>query len=268
MIALFFATAVAGDCPVGDPIDRTVDDLEASFELAEETFVGNPDRFGRVVSGPVKITAGCLAEPITVELAARYHRLYAIHQDPSGKFGLDSGVVAASFRAARALEPAYTFPDDLLPPSHGLRAAWDALPPETPATERVRAPRHGQLWFDGTPGLERPTSAATFLQWTDATQAVVLSAYVPAGAPLPDYPRVPVLRRGLTAGAIGTGVVATGLYTGALIAEARLKGPDPPRDLDRLRALERTNHGLFLGSVSSAAVAVGLGVSALLVGER
>lgn len=267
MIFLLVEAALAGECPEGDPLVATNAQVTEALDAAEAKFPADADRFVKLM-GPVRVTAGCLTEPIQAAVAARYHRLYALQRDPAGKFGLESSLVAGSLKAARALDSAYEFPPALLADGHPLRDAYAKLPPELPDVQRVPAPREGKLLFDGTASLDRPVDVATFYQRTDASGAIVESTYLATGAPLPSYEVDPVKRRRLGISALATGALAAGLYTGALVTEAQFNNPDRAASLGDLESMQSTNRALFGASIGFGLTAGGLGLAAFLVGAQ
>lgn len=261
------ASALASDCPSTDAHDRSLADVTAAMEAAEAMFTTNIERFARLMA-PVRVTVGCLAAPMTPELAARYHRLYALQRDPSGRFGADSVAVAGSLRAARVLDPTFTFSDDLLPPGHPMRDAHDKMPPDPGPTERAKAPREGELWFDGSPSRERPVGAATVFQLVGPDLQARTTVYLPADAILPEYPLDPVLRRSLSRGAAAAALLAAAAWSGALATEARFDAGGASLPSAEAKKLRSTNNALFVAALSGGAVAVGLGAGAVAVGQR
>lgn len=267
MIALLLSVAWASDCPTTDAHDRSLADVEAAMEAAEAVFTSNVGRFGKLMV-PVRVTVGCAAVPISPELAARYHRLYALQRDPSGRFGVESAAVLGSLRAARSLEPTFDFDASLLSAGHPMRAAYETTPPDRGATQRVKAPAEGTLWFDGAPSRERPLETATVFQHVADDGAALTTVYLPADAPLPEYALDPVLRRGLTRGALAAGAVAAASWGGALATEARFSAQGTALGPEEAKALRNGNRALFGVAVSSASIAVGLGAGAVVVGPR
>ncbi|TNE86086.1 MAG: hypothetical protein EP330_23285 [Deltaproteobacteria bacterium] len=178
------SAAWAGDCP--DPASLGTDAAAAESRLAEaealypviyEQVAELPELAPWVIDG-----VSCLREPASPQLAARYHRFRALNTDPLG--GLGDAVrtqARASLGAAWRLDPEHV---STLPGDHGHRTAITG----EPTSEAAPTPEVGALFFDGAETTDRPTASATFFQRTDASGAVVDSAYLYPGQALPAYP--------------------------------------------------------------------------------
>ena len=232
----------------------------------------------------------CLMEPVDPELAALVHRMRGL-----GAFiERDQDRARQAFAAARVLEPAYSWPESLIPWGHPLLGMYQALSVEDAAFETVPAPSSGWVYMDGRPSEPRPLLWPTILQVSDAEGAVQLSSYLWPGDDLPEYsvelvsnpvvpPPVPVAsddpelpvtvaatsttvrtgpRPALLAAAGGAAVASGVLYALAARSSGEYWDPATPySDLDGVRG--RTN-GLVLASAGAAGLALGSGVVAFL----
>ncbi len=112
-------------------------EVGTAFERAEGSFrdlddAGFRDRFNELAG----ILLPCTGDLVPPPLAARYHRLMAIHL-----YGLgDRDGAVDSIRAARWTADGDALPADLLAPTHELTEAA-AADPEPPKTQRVPEPR-------------------------------------------------------------------------------------------------------------------------------
>jgi len=182
MLAGVFASAVqaqAADCP--DP--RSTSDLRASLERAQATFAElDVAGFADAVSRAER-DLPCVNDTVSRSLAAEYHRFVGlkafVDQDPATS--------TLSFAAARAIEPAYRFPESFIPPGNPIIEEYDAVDISAGAHTAVAAPVSGTLRFDGREELQRPDAWPTVVQLVSDTGAVTWTAYVRQGQPLPAY---------------------------------------------------------------------------------
>ena len=267
LLAALPVTAFAGDCPEGVELNKTAEVVEPLMGAAESVIAEQDARKLKGRMSAVKSEVGCLGEVAPPLLAARYHRLRAVQTDPLGVTD-DNPALLGALRTAKALDPEYAFPAELLPADHSVRLAYDTVAADELVTERVRAPRAGSLAFDGTEGLDRPANGATLFQRLDEEGAVVETAWVSRGEPLPTYEVKPVLRNSLLATTVGLALGAGGLYAGALIGEKRVLDEDQSRSLDELESMRRRTNAMFISSIGIALVAGGAGVGAAMVGPR
>ncbi len=217
----------------------------------------------------------CTTDPIPRALAARVHRMTGLDRFVAR----DEERARIAFAAARAIEPGYQFPPELLPEGHPAQTLYQALPPRG-ASVRVARPAAGTLLFDGIESLDRPTERPTVLQRLDDAGVVAETLYLwPEDAPgwlMPEQP-APVARSRHGAdqrsqrvtgwSLIGT-AVAAGLSSAALYRVAREESTvywdpqTPAGELDALRDRVNTHQGLALGA---AALGLGAGVGATVV---
>lgn len=255
-LLLWWTPLAAGqDClrPVGtDEFLVTLDQAEAAFvDLEEDRFLDGMQR--------ASLLLPCLDDGLPEVTAARYHRAQGLLLYTTDREEL----ALEAFRAARALDPDYRFPEAMFPEGHALRAAYDALPTEDPTWAPPR-PRDGRLAFDGRDG-RRPTDRPTLFQHLDDGGAALSTRYVRPSEPLPPYPATPRRRQRLLA--VGAGALATGaaLYGGAWAARSSFYGAEDPTlaDLQRQRAI---TNGLWGGSLAASTLGA-LTVTLAVVGE-
>lgn len=204
----------------------------------------------------------CLTEVAPPAFAARYHRMIALRTWGTG----DVERASWSMQAARTLDPAYAFPDELLAPNHDLRLAYATLPVGTGPTHHPARPRGGRLWFDGL-GPDGPTDRATLVQ-VQARDGSLQTRLLRPGDALPPYDAVPRSRNALLAvsGALLAG--AAGFYGAAWATHGAFYAPDARHDvadLERIAARSQVYTGLAVGA---AAIGLGAGGSALIWVDR
>lgn len=277
MWLLFLQAAFAG-CPA------TTGDLVASVEAAEAAFGALDVAAFRAATNKVTAEANCLADSASRPVVARLHRIEGLRAFVDG----DAARADQAFAAARAIEPAYVFPEALVPEGHPVRVRYTALTPQAGSTTALPSPTSGYLTLDARSSRDLPADRPTLLQVVGDDGAVRASAYLWPGDPPPVYaasavatgapppPTDPVppptttkARKGpnlplaVAAGASlavagGTMGLAAGSHAAYYADDAR------PAELDGLRA--RTN-GLYLTSVGTGVLGVGLGVGAVLAGR-
>jgi hypothetical protein len=267
--------------------------LRDAAERAQEAFgATRVDEFQAAIA-ELDGLVPCLMEPVDPELAALVHRMKGL----ASFIQRDQDRAREAFAAARALEPDYAWPEELIPWGHPLLGLYRALSVEEAAFDSVPSPSAGWVYMDGRPSEPRPLEWPVILQVSDSEGAIHLSSYLWPGDPLPDYglelaeaptatpvpvpepvpvaePELPVsvaatsttVRTGpRPAWLVGAGAAA--VTSGVLYAlAARSHGEywdeqTPYTELDAARG--RTN-GLVLASAGAAGVALGTGVVAFL----
>ena len=253
----------------GCAVSATPAEIDAQLAAAEAAYSAlDPSAFV-VATDHVALLQPCLDAVVAPAVAARWHRVTALKLYGQGD---EAGAVAA-MRAARVLEPAYVWSDDLLP-AGPLRALFDAAPTEDRA-RAVPVPRDGALAFDGTVTRLRPLERASVVQLLDVSGRVTSTAWISVDGPLPAYAAVPRTRNRLL---VGAGVAATGAlatYAGSWAARSSFQTwtPDPstadPAAAEaKLASLRGTANGLAIGAIAFGVVAAGGAVGAVIVGER
>lgn len=262
---LLAAAASAADCPV--PVAANA--LLARLDAAEDAYADlDVDAF-TTAADAVALELPCLEEPVTIELAARVHRIRALLQ-----WG-DANEAAArrSLAALKRITPAETLPVDLVPSGHALHQAlaqadattWDVVP----------EPVEGDtLSFDGTPGA-RPAHQPTIAQHLRGEE-VDWTVLLAPDAALPEYDarRAAADRRSPTTALLltsaGSAVAAGAAFGGAILAKSAFNGYDPAVSVtgadayDGARSRRNLANGLTVGAGSLGAVAVGAAVAALV----
>ena len=178
-VSLWCAPVRAEDCArrfTSAEVSLSLTQAESAFsQLEEETF----EKQMVEASGQLR----CVSEPMPVPVVAQYHRLMGIR----AFLARDMEAANAAFASARLLDPAYAFPDGVLPPKHPIRALYTGAQAKATPVDPPAIPEKGQLYFDGSPSTQRPAGRATIFQVVDK-QGPTLSAYLYPTAPLPDYP--------------------------------------------------------------------------------
>lgn len=271
MLVLAFALPAQAleSCPEGP--ERSVQELSDGLDGALDAYAAADVDAFLERTNELNAMLPCLAEPISRDVAAAAHRIRGM------RAFIDRQPVVArnAFSAARALEPAYSFPTSLVPEGHPLAKAY-AHAPEAPTTDPVEPARSGHLRFDGRRSNDRPTSRNTVAQLLDREGGVTRTAYLlPAEPMFPYEPGRPDsgasgdgsgmgLSVPLAIGAGAAAVLASVSYglAGASYAEY---GNDPYLEhKDGLRG--RTNALVGL-SAGLGGAALGAGIGAVVVGQ-
>lgn len=282
LVLVLGAAAWAADCP--EP--TTAGALSSQLAAAEKAVVESPGDFAGLLS-EIDETVACLGEVATPALAARLHRLHGIEVAQR-----DELAALPSFLAARAIEP-----DAALVPGVDLSAspvgeAYGSVDPGKAAKESVPAPAAGALVLDGSRTQTRGRDLPVLFQ-IEGADGVLASSYVGAGAPLPAYdaapppPVAPPLApgedlaeapapsarkggpsKGLLWSGVGIGLLAGGLYGGALAARGDFD--DLPHGVarDEAEGLQSRANTLVVASAASLGVSFGLVGTSFAVGGR
>ena len=266
IFGLSSGAAHAGDCPDDVHPEATLIQVNKLLDAAEGVIdVDAPKKLNQRM-GPVRLEVGCLAEVLTPELSAKIHRLRAIQADPLG-MALQKPEVLGALSAARVLEPSFDL-TTLLPPEHGLVAAYSILSGTAPETEKLVKPQAGALAFDGTISQHRPIHMATLYQRLDDTGVVVETAWLAPQTPLPAYPERQTKRIGLWVASGGFAATGVALLGGAMASEARFNDPDNGLNLDELDGLRGKTNALFFTGMGLTVLAGGSATTAVIVGAQ
>ena len=127
-------------------------------------------------------TLECLKEPITAEVALKYHLVDALDaflvRDP------DRAVLA--FQAMLSIQPSYVLGPTLAPPDHPLRNQFQEARSRPPSKEAsVMASPEVQLRVDGREATTRPSERPAILQWIRRDGSPLYTGYLPAHTPIP-----------------------------------------------------------------------------------
>lgn len=217
---------------------------------------------------------GCLTETVPRSLAAGIHRVVGI-----GHF-LDHETDGAerAFAAARAIEPAWHFPSAIAPAGHPLLTAWEARPVAALASTPLPAPATGDVLLDGRSARSRATELPAIFQRVSEDGSISQSAYLAPADPVPDYPTAPPVTVGSTtqvkekhtsvpiaAIAAAGAAAAVGTYAVAGVYAGDYRNND--HDDAELTALRSKANSLSLTAAGIGGVALGLGVTAVIVGR-
>lgn len=271
MLLLFTATVAEATCP--EAPTRTALELATSLEDAESSYK-NADVEGFLeAAGVMDAVLPCMAEAVPRSLVGRLHRTTGIRafvgRNPDG--------ATAAFAGSRTLEPAWSFPPDMVPPQHPMAKLYVAAQDDASA-ESIERPAIGQFLFDGRSGLERPMSRVSLLQHTDG-DAVLGTWYLWPADPMPSYdifvpePDAPIkpartkksigASTGLLIGAGALAVAAGGTYAAAGVS----RGTYADAAIEHKSALRSRTNSLTLASAGIGAAALGVGATAVIVGK-
>lgn len=277
MVIAFALTAWA-DCPTG-PANNAA--LQRQVESAFFSFVELDDAGFAAYREQAVQSVFCLDELIHPHLAAEFLRLEGVRAFTAR----EEGFAADAFRSALTLEPSHTLPTTLAPPGgplHTLYAQSASRPvvpwrlPEGPfrgyvngipsttspngiAVVQLVMP-DGTLPFSGvvTGPDELPMGLIRQLQATQPVEPI--DPVLPPPPPPPDAPP----KRGRTPLAVastGMAVIAASLFAGSVVSRTRYDAA--PTSTRRV-----LTNGLFIGSATFGAGAVGVGIATFTTAGR
>lgn len=271
-LALLVLGAAWAACP--EPTDTA--DLDASLARARSTFQDLDIAAFKRATNELSEVVACLEDPLTAHLAAELHRYRGIRA-----FAERDTEARRTFAAARAIEPDYAFPPDLIPPGNPVLDAYTDFDLDQAAYHTVPEPSEGYMTFDGRPSMERPTSWPTVAQYFDGDGAVVFTRYLERSDAVPAYPvkqisivrvepdpgpqldpdaRAPSpLRTPLLVATGAAALTGVALYTAAGLSEAKFKDPDTPDA--KLDGLSGRANALAVSAGVAGGAALGLGVA-------
>ncbi len=271
MITLLFAVHAAhAACPsTPSAVEAQLDSAQVAFKLMDRVaFTSATDA--------VRAGLECLSEPVTPTLAARVHRVTGLREFFAGN---DAGALLA-FGAARAIDPAYEFPESIVAAGHPARALYAAATSVSTVTTSTSLPADGALSFDGTPSPYRPSERPTLALHVRADRTVAASSYLWPGDPLFPYAAATavvssaasVAPRGargpnlpLTIAAGAAGLAAGGAFLLARDSNARFEDLSTPDD--ELEGLMVQTDTLQTAAIVLGLGGLGLGVGAVVSGD-
>lgn len=257
-VLLLVASALA-DC------NATTADLTLTLEDAEAAF-GRLDIVAfRAATDRANTDVKCLREVAPRPLAARLHRLEGLRWWADG----DQARARASFASAHTIEPAYTFPEALVPPGHPVLAEYAASAELPGSTAPVPPPSGAALWFDGRAQAARPDAHATLAQLVADQGEVRASALLWPGEPLFPYEVAAPVKKGPNLPlAVGAGVsfAASAVCLG-LAAANYDTFHDPSTPADELAGLQNTTNALYVSGLGAGVLALGAGAGAVITGH-
>jgi len=243
-----------------------MDELSGGLAIAESAYMDlDDDRFRDSVNELAGLMLPCVGDAVPPELAARYHRVMAIHLFTIG----DPDRADLSLMAAKGAEPEFVFDDALLPPSHDLRQSWDVVE-VSDARRTVPEPKLGSVSFDGQMGRKRPTEHPTIAQLFDESGLAQSTHYLSPREALPTYAAIPRTRNlliGCAGGALALSATSYGLAwrANSNVFSQAAKPNVNAKALDASRA--SANAWTFV-SGALFGVAAGCGTGAGVVGQR
>lgn len=271
MLLTLLALAWGADCPqsaASTDLSATVAEAEATIaQLDIVAFKAATDRIDALLP--------CLEDPVTRNVAASVHRFKGIRAFADR----DLANAEVMFRAGRALEPGYVFPDDLIPPGNPIRTAYEEVAYGEPRFETLPTPdAGGYIQLDGRTTNQRPLTWATLYQRFDGSGALADTEYLLPSAPVPTYPvqigevpvaipyddpvfvdKKPVALLGAT---VGAAVVTGLLYGSAGLARAKFDNLNTPDE--QLDGAADAANALSIASAITGTATLGLGVGVAL----
>ena len=288
---LFSATAAANDsCPEvvsTATLSRFISEADMAFATMDE------QKF-RSARWAAQRAIPCLGEPIQPGQAAAYYRMEALGNFVDQQHAQTVGF----FKSMLKVAPNYLLPEAMAPEGHPLRVNFEVALGSVPvAGKPIARASDGYIRLDGAVAGEFPTDRPYLFQHVSDTGVMLSSTVVGIGANPPHYatgrgyqnanmaparsgPKPVAVKRSpvasndktpfrvnvpLAAVAGGAAVISGITYAIAVSSETRFFDPTTPKqELPKLR--KNTNTMVWL-SGGFATVAVGSGVSAVLVGE-
>ena len=264
MLVMLWLIANAQAVECGEPVRE--EELAGAISMAESAFKELDDLgFRDGVNEAAGILLPCMSDAMSGELVGRYHRLMALHLFTIG----DLENANRSLQAGFTSYPEYDWSDGLLPPSHDLRVAWDAMAPDT-STRTVPEPRSGSLAFDGEHSRKRPKNQPTIAQLFDESGMSVSTSYLGPREPLPHYVAIPRQRNMLLACAGGAAALSGTTYALGWRARGNMfsSASNPNLQADTLDSSRATANLMSFASGALFSVAAGCGVGAGWIGSR
>ncbi len=254
--------ALAADCPAPVGIDALVE----AMDRTEAALVDLDDlAFRDGINELAGLLMPCADGVVPRDVAARYHRLMALHLHALG----DEDNARLAVRAARTLAPDQPWSPELVPDTHPLAEMWAASEPDED-TRTVPEPRYGALAFDGEVGRARPRDLPTVAQVFDPSGIPVSTRYLAPREPLPPYTAIPRQRNlllGCTGGALALSGAAWGAGWSARANMVRTAA-DPAAPADAIEAARASANTMSVLSGALFGVAAGCGTGAALIGQR
>ncbi len=280
-LALALAPAAArAACP------STPEDLAGLLDEAVAAYADlDREAFG-AARDAARSSLSCLDAPLAPPQAGAYHRMEGL----SGLISRDERHTLESFRASVAVEPYWEMPEELAPPGHPLRLAYEAARMAAPSdTLDVTTPGCTMLYVDGVQTTVRPRDRPAILQLaagqgSDQPGSMLWSSYLVPPAEPPGWDTIPAIAslscteltaslgasseardraaRVLLLGAGGAAALAGGLGSWALIDRSRYNNMDFA-DRQEGEALRRRTNTVFFSAQASAAAALALGGAGL-----
>ncbi|MCO4747428.1 MAG: hypothetical protein KC912_21690 [Proteobacteria bacterium] len=282
--ALMFPSGAWAACEA----PATTLDLQQDLDASELAFSKLDLEAFTAATDSARAAIPCLNETLPRAVVAQIHRFEGLRAFADS----DPEAASLAFAAARAIQPAYVFPETLVPVGNPVRDLYTALDVSTPETVATAKPASGHLAFDGRVSEQRSKHWPTLFQRFDDAGAPVDTAYLWAADALPAYEvfvapvvaepapveptpvahgtepvveppkkkKVPVLA--ITAG--GSAAAAAVFY--GLAAQQRAKFLDEDTEQAKLDGLYGRNHAFVVVSGVAGAAALGTGLGAVFTG--
>ena len=131
------------DARAACPSPSTAVDIIEAAEASAEAY-RNADLL-EFVKTTTRLEAGvpCLAEPLPRNVVAQVHRMMGLRAFVDQK----TEKAEQAFGAARGIEPAYRFPETMVPPGHPIMNAYESMSVDTLATKPVPSAAGGYFHF-------------------------------------------------------------------------------------------------------------------------
>lgn len=287
LVAVFLASAMAsaGGCAGAS----TLLDFQHAATQGELAFAGMDIEALVAARDQAAGHLECVQEPVSASVAASFHRLLAMVAFTEQ----DRDSALAEFHAARRLTPGYQIPEDVAPPGHPLTQLYDeSLTVAEGDLLPVSPPLNGWVMVDGVRGAPVPDGISTIVQAFESDQTLVETVWhrpgetLPAWGPDPALVQTEGLGRILSLTGAGAGVLASGAmafagwrsscrfwYTDVGFVgkgadqcqffDGRITDPLSPAGT-ALEDQRKLTNGLLVGAGGAGALAIGLGVVAVV----
>lgn len=262
MIALLLSAAFAADCPRPIPLNE----FGSTLEKAEKAFADLDDvGFRDTVNEIAGLQLPCLSDAIQPKLAARHHRVMALHLFTIG----DEESAKKAVESARVSDPEYAWTDALLQADHPLRVHYESADADS-KSRKAPEPRSGSLAFDGENTRKRPKFRPTIAQIFDQSGQPKSTTYLGPREPLPAYRAIPRKRTTLIISSASAVAISGILYGLAHASRGNLfnSARDQTISAKTLDAKRSRTNGLTLASGAFLGIGIGAGVGAVLIGEQ
>jgi len=265
-VVAWSGAAVAG-C---DSSETTNEDVVVALEKAMVSYGDLDIPAFRESVGELVSLVECLEESIARPTAAEFHRVQGL----AAFLDHDEQLCRQRFAAARAIEPDYDFPVNIVPDGNPVLRYYRVLDPNQGAKTTLPYPAEGSIRLDGTPRLERHPDLPVIFQRMDEGGAVVETLVLGPGVSPPTYevgkaPR-PVsanrtLKRALLVAGGGALLAAGGVYGAAYGSRNSFKKNNTELSPTELQRAIKRNHTLVYTSAAVGVVGLGLGGGALVL---
>ena len=215
------------------------------------------------------LCAGTVLDPAQ---AAAVHRAMALQSFLAGN--IDG--TRTAFQAARAADPAYVLPVDLVPDGHPLRVAFDeAKSASAPRTEPLGQRTGQRTWIDGRQGQARPLDRPAIIQADQVSGQMVGSVYLYPDEPLPGWASATVATAPTVATPPATtSPTATSPTTSPTTSSTSLASATPPEETVKRReqkqrdpdARRGPSKGLLFTGIGLGAASAGLWAASVIDG--